>query len=157
MTLGSTKFAAMASFLLGFLAGTAPVFAKDTKEAPLIEEGAQVDFGMIAPSAQAGTIAITNSGSQLCSPTLQCLGGQHLGLIYVTGRKDELVTILIGNALLSNGNAIMRARFSPSQPYLILRPGRRKNEFSVSGNLTVEPNQRAGRYVGTYDIIVEYQ
>lgn len=134
-----------------------PGQAKNTNQAPQVEEGAQVDFGLVAASDQAGTIAVTPSGGQLCSPGLSCLGGQREGLIYVTGRKDELATIIIGAAVLTNGSATMLARFTPSEPYLILRPGRRKNSFTVAGTLAIEPHQPEGNYSGTYDIIVEYQ
>lgn len=141
----------------GWAAGGAPLAAKSRGSAPQVEEGVQVDFGSVASSDQPGTIAITPSGGQLCSPALTCLGGQREGLIYVTGNKDELVTILIGDALLSNGSATLLAQFSPSEAYLILRPGRRKNAFTVSGTLALEPHQPEGSYSGTYDIIVEYQ
>ena len=77
--------------------------------------------------------------------------------LYVTGRKDELATIVIGDALLTNGSATMLARFTPSEPYLVLRPGRRKNSFTVIGTLSIEPHQSQGTYEGSYDIIVEYQ
>ena len=134
-----------------------PGQAENAMQGPLVEEGAQVDFGLVAASDQAGTIAITPSGGQLCSPGLSCLGGQHEGVIYVTGRKDELATIVIGDALLTNGSATMLARFTPSEPYLVLRPGRRKNSFTVIGTLSIEPHQSQGTYEGSYDIIVEYQ
>ena len=131
--------------------------AQGTGPVPLVEEAAPVDFGLVVPSAQPGTIAVTPSGTQLCSPGLTCLGGQRLGVIYVTGRKDQLVTILIGSAVLSNGEATLQAQFRSSEPYLILRPGQRKNQFAVSGTLAIDPGQPAGAYVGTYDIIAEYQ
>lgn len=137
--------------------GWAPIAAQQSTTAPIVEEGAQVDFGIVVPSGEAGAISITPGGAQLCSPTLTCLGGQREGLIYVTGVKDELVTILIGDALLSNGSATLHARFRPSDPYFILRPGRRQNAFGVTGTLSIEPHQPAGSYSGTYDIIVEYQ
>jgi hypothetical protein len=75
----------------------------------------------------------------------------------VTGPKDYMVGILLAPARLTNGRGgTMVALPRPSQSTMVLDPGKRKNQFTVGGTLTLLPAQAEGAYRGSYEVMVEY-
>jgi len=134
-----------------------PAHAENEKAAPTVEIGADLAFGIVSAGEAQGQVEVLPAGAQRCSGAVICLGGQRPGLVYVTGRKDYIVSIVLGNAELSNGKNHLTARLSPSDAFLVLEPGHGKNRFTVGGTLTLDARQAEGAYSGTYDLIVEYQ
>lgn len=131
--------------------------ADTRKSAPIVEAAADISFGMVAASATGGTIELTPSGVARCTAGLQCLGGERAGLFYVTGPKDYMVGIVLAPAQLTNGrgNSLL-ALPKASQSTMVLDPGKRKNQFSVGGTLTLSAAQPEGAYTGSYEVMVEY-
>jgi len=132
----------------------APASARDV---PVIEIGTDLAFGAATAANGPGSIVVTPQGTQSCLGAIDCLGGQRPGLFYVTGRKDEMVVILLSDLVLSSNGERMTARLVPSDSILVLRPGNRKNSFTVGGTLEIGARQPAGSYSGTYDVTIEYQ
>lgn len=133
------------------------VHADTRKQAPIVEAATDISFGMVAATPSGGTITLTPSGTIICTAGLQCLGGQRAGLFYVTGPKDYMVGILLTPAHLINGRGdAMTATPKASQSTMVLNPGKRKNQFSVGGTLTLSPAQAEGAYQGSYEVMVEY-
>lgn len=131
--------------------------ADTRKQAPIVEAATDISFGMVAATPTGGTMTLTPSGTLHCAAGLQCLGGERNGLFYVTGPKDYMVGILLTPAHLANGrgDAVMVVP-KASQSTMVLNPGKRKNQFSVGGTLTLLPAQPEGAYQGSYDVMVEY-
>lgn len=149
---------AMAAIALNLSPLPANLAHADTrKQAPIVEAAIDISFGMIAAGPTGGTIEVTPSGIARCTAGLQCLGGERAGLFYVTGPKDYMVGILLTPARLTNGRGnILSARLKASQASMVLDPGKRKNQFSVGGTLTLAATQPEGAYAGSYEVMVEY-
>lgn len=149
---------AIAALILGLSSLPGGIAHADTrKQAPIVEAATDISFGMIAATPSGGTILLKPSGTLRCAAGLQCLGGERAGLFYVTGPKDYMVGIMLTPARLKNGrgDAIMAVP-QASQASMVLNPGKRKNQFSVGGSLTLSPAQPEGAYRGSYDVMVEY-
>jgi hypothetical protein len=149
---------AMAAIALNLSPLPGQVAQADTrKSAPIVEAATDLSFGMVAATPSGGTITLTPSGVIRCSAGLQCLGGERAGLFYVTGPKDYMVGIMLTPARLVNGRGdAMTAAPKASQSTIVLDPGKRKNQFSVGGTLTLSAAQREGAYQGSYEVMVEY-
>ncbi|CCW17867.1 hypothetical protein EBBID32_22160 [Sphingobium indicum BiD32] len=131
--------------------------ADTRKSAPIVEAATDISFGMVAATSSGGTITLTPSGVMRCSAGLQCLGGERTGLFYVTGPKDYMVGILLTPAQLTTARGdAMLAIPKASQSTMVLNPGKRKNQFSVGGTLTLSAAQPEGAYIGSYEVMVEY-
>lgn len=147
----------IATALGGILTMSAPALADMRKDDALIEKGSDLSFGLVAGSDTAGTATVTPAGATSCAGGIRCLGEARPALFYLTGPKDAMVGIAVSPALLSNGKgASLSAALTPSDAVLILRPGKRKNSFTVGGTLGLPARVPAGNYAGSYSLIVEY-
>lgn len=147
----------IATALGGILMMSAPAWADTRKDDAVIEKGRDLSFGLVAGGDTAGTATVTPTGATSCSGGVRCLGDASPALFYLTGPKDEMVGIAVSPALLRNGRGVsLSAALTPSDAVLVLRPGKRKNSFTVGGTLSLPARVPAGNYVGSYSLIVEY-
>jgi Mat/Ecp fimbriae major subunit len=118
---------------------------------------AQLDFGIVAPGAGAGTVTMgTGSGTPTCSAGLTCVGGGSRGTFDLTAAAGYSVDITVDTSTsLSNGAQSMTLTLAPGAATIIANGG--TQTFYVGGSLAVGANQAAGTYVGTYDVSAEYQ
>ena len=149
----AATIAAFASGLWGV-----PALASNSASAPSVELVREISFGTIATGSGSGEVIVTTDGALRCTGGLQCLGGQAAGSFVITGTKDEIVSIMVTPSRLDDGNGHqLTATFTPSARTLVLLPGNARNPFTVGGTLSAPAGLAEGSYIGTFDVIVDYQ
>lgn len=129
-----------------------------------------LDFGVIAPSAtQPGTVLVRRGAnySSACSPELTCLAPGNRARFSVFGWPFLVYTISGPQSVTLNGpnGATMIAtgfvgagsgNDTAWRGYQVINKNG-KQIFNIGAVLTVNPNQPAGTYTGSFTITVDYQ
>ena len=155
--LGAMAAAAMAS--TGAQAATATATA-DVRiiAAVQLQQTDGLDFGIVAPSAVAGTVTINTASNGRNCAQVTCVGTASRGRFIVTGSSvgyPILITVPASVSLTSTAGSPMLVTLSPSN--LTLNSSATAQEFFVGGVLNVGSNQAAGAYTGSYVVTADYQ
>jgi Mat/Ecp fimbriae major subunit len=119
-----------------------------------------LDFGLIASSADEGTVALGGSDTRTCSSEVVCVGTASRGKFNVSaaaagqvialGFTDDTIS-LTGPA----GSTPMEVSLSLSTSQITFDAAALEDVF-VGGTLTVGGGQAAGEYSGTYQVTADY-
>jgi hypothetical protein len=123
-----------------------------------IAQDAGLDFGVIVPSINPGTVAIDTGGTKTCdSANVSCVSGGAAGAFTATGTAAQNVSISVvaSSSLTGPGTAMTLDGLATSASTGTLN-GSGQVSFTVGGTLHVNANQAAGTYNGNYDVTVNY-
>jgi hypothetical protein len=130
-----------------------------------------LDFGDIIPGSTGGTVTVSVTGGRTSTGGVTLVGASHHPAIFVgQGRRNQMIELSFGSPtiqLTGPGSPMTVSLFVIGEVDGSLnrnRPGRyrittRNGNFSfpVGATLSVNANQRAGLYTGTFDVIYEFQ
>ena len=155
--LGAMAAAAMAS--TGAQAATENATAEvDIIAAVQLQQTNGLDFGVIAPGAVAGTVAIPATSNARTCVQVTCVGTPSRGRFTVTGSSGGypiLITVPPSVSLTSTAGSPMLVTLVSSTT--TLNSSATAQEFFVGGVLHVGSNQAAGAYTGSYVVTADYQ
>ncbi len=117
-----------------------------------------LDFGVVASSAVAGTVALpATSNTRACSAGVTCVGTALRGRFTVSGATSGYVVAISvpASTTLSSGGNNMTLSLTPSITSFTSTGA--AEVFYVGGSLAVGANQAAGTYTGTYAVSADYQ
>jgi Mat/Ecp fimbriae major subunit len=152
--------AAIAMVSTGANAATQTATAEvDIIAAVTLTQNAGLDFGVVATSATSGTVIMpTTTDTRSCSAGVTCAAGTaRRGQFTVSNATSGyLVNIVVPPSTTLN--------FSGNTMNLVLLPSMTAftstgadQVFYVGGTLSVNANQPAGTYTGTYSVSADYQ
>jgi hypothetical protein len=127
---------------------------------------ADLEFGALMPSAAAGTVVINpTTGARTTTGGVTGASGSYFPAHFATaGSPNQHITIRLPNSNRTltrvGGGATMTARTfrRDNTPPVSARLDANGNfEFRVGATLNVGANQMPGRYVGSFDVEVNYQ
>ena len=125
-----------------------------------ILQGTVLNFGMLVPSALAGSVDVTFGGARTCNANVTCVGtgAAAAGSFTVSGYANQTVTFAVSapTTLTGPGTAMALSGLTPSAASASTGAGG-SVVFTVGGTLTVGANQAAGVYNGTYTVTADYQ
>lgn len=152
-------FAAAALVSTGAHAATQTATAEvDIIAAVQLAQNDGLDFGVVASSAAAGTVALpTTSNTRTCSAGVTCVGTALRGRFTVSGATSGYVVAITVPATtsLTGAGPAMNVALTPSITSFTSTGA--AQEFFVGGTLSVGANQAAGTYTGTYNVSADYQ
>lgn len=163
--LNKTKFALLGVVAAAAMASTGAQAATQTASAEVdivaavqLAQNDGLDFGVVASSGTAGTVALpTTSNTRTCSAGVTCVGTALRGRFTVSGATSSYVvaiTVPASTTLNSGANSIVLS-LTPSMTTFTSTGA--AQEFFVGGSLAVGANQAAGTYTGTYSVSADYQ
>ncbi|MDX9862163.1 MAG: DUF4402 domain-containing protein [Rhodospirillales bacterium] len=169
-TVAKRIVAVAAGFALGSMAATAAqaqtsasatTGASVTIAAPIaVTKTADLSFGMVVPSATAGTVVVSAAGVRSVSGGVSEFGGTVTAAAYsVTGYASNAYAIALPTTatLTGPGSTTMTAgTFTHSAGSSPALDSSGNGTFSVGATLSVGANQAAGAYSGTFDVSVNY-
>lgn len=120
---------------------------------------ADLDMGLVAVGAQAGTVTLEASGTRTCSAELTCVGTATPGSFQVTNATDGFVidiTVDATTTLSGTGGDDMTLTLNPDATSITFDSAALQT-ISVGGILAVNASQGAGVYTGTYNVSADYQ
>lgn len=155
--MGMVAVAAMAS--TGAHAATQTATAEvDIIAAVQLIQNDGLDFGVVASSSVAGTVALpATATTRTCSASVTCVGTALRGRFTVSNAANGYtvgITVPTSTTLNSGGNSMTLA-LAPSMASFVSNGA--AQEFFVGGTLNVGANQAAGTYTGTYSVSADYQ
>lgn len=155
--MGMVAVAAMAS--TGAHAATQTATAEvDIIAAVQLAQNDGLDFGVVASSATAGTVALpTTSNTRTCSAGVTCVGTALRGRFTVSNAASGYtvgISVPASTTLTSGANTMALA-LTPSMTSFASTGA--AQVFFVGGTLSVGANQAAGTYTGTYNVSADYQ
>ena len=141
--------------LAGAMAG--PVRAAPAAAELRAMEIRPLNFGMIVVDDVAGVITVAPDGNESCL-NLRCVSAGHPGIIRISGADDYAVQVLVSDATLRgpNGGEMQLTPLLGGQ-MVSLRPENKGLDLPIGGKLSVGALQEAGRYLGTFEVTIEYQ
>ncbi len=119
---------------------------------------AQLNLGLVAATATAGTVTIpVSANTQSCSGVV-CLGGSSRGSFQVTAAANNAVIDLSADAstTLTGPGANMALGLFLSKNSITFNSASLETVY-VGGALDVAANQVAGTYTGSYNVTANYQ
>lgn len=121
-----------------------------------VTPGTAMAFGTIAPAAAGGTVVLTAAGTIPAVAGFAFAGSPTAGTFTVSGASGQPVNITFssGNSLTGPGTAMPLGSFTTSGAPATF--GAASFTLNVGASLTVNPNQTAGSYSGTYTVSVDY-
>lgn len=122
----------------------------------VVSQTAAMNFGDLSVGATGGTLTLDIGGGLTPSIDIDTAGGTvQVGSYNVTGENGKVYTISFPGpgTLASGGNTMTVSGFTDSAG----GTGTVPSSFDVGGTLNVAPNQPAGIYTGTYEIMVNYE
>jgi hypothetical protein len=127
-----------------------------------ITQAAAMDFGDVAADPLAATTVELTTGGTTSSPDGASVGGTPAaGSFDVTGAANAAYDISLpadGTVVLNGaGTAMPVDSFTSSVGTSSTLDGTGAENFTVGAILTINANQAAGNYTGTYDVNVNYQ
>jgi hypothetical protein len=163
--LNKSKIALMGMVAVAAMASTGAHAATQTETAEVdilaavqLAQNDGLDFGTVASSAAAGTVALpTTSNTRACSAGVTCVGLAQRGSFTVSSATSSYtvaITVPASTTLTSGGNS-MNLALTPSMTSFVSTGA--AQEFFVGGTLSVGANQAAGTYTGTYNVSADYQ
>ena len=163
--LNKTKVALLGAIAVAAMASTGAQAATQTANAEVdiiaavqLAQNDALDFGVVASSATAGTVALpTASNTRTCSAGLTCVGTALRGRFTVSGATSGYVVAISVPAtttLTSGANTLSLGLTSSTTTFTSTGA---PQVFYVGGTLAVGANQAAGNYTGTYTVSADYQ
>ena len=121
-----------------------------------ITPGTAMAFGTIAPAAAGGAVVLTAAGTIPAVAGFAFAGSPAAGTFTVSGASGQPVNVTFssGNTLTGPGTAMPLGSFTSSGAPATF--GASSFTLNVGATLTVNPNQTAGSYAGTYTVSVDY-
>ncbi len=154
---GMVAAAAMAS--TGAHAATQTATAEvDIIAAVQLAQNDGLDFGVVASSTTAGTVALpTASNTRTCSGGVTCVGTALRGRFTVSNATTGYTVAISvpASTTLTSGANTMALTLTPSMTSYASTGI--AQVFFVGGTLSVGANQAAGTYTGTYNVSADYQ
>jgi len=160
-----TKLAAASVATLGFAVTGSTAFATDQtgnasaqiQTAISIVEDTQMDFGIIAVDADAGTVTISSAGVVSGPGDYSFSGSPAAGTFTASGDASTAVSISFTNGSLTGpGTAMTLNNFTHDAGGSPTTDGSGDLTFNVGADLVVGASQVAGAYTGTYTVTVNY-
>ncbi len=119
-----------------------------------------LDFGVVAASAAGGTVTIgAASGATPSATGVIAIGGGAPASFQVTqATNGEVIDLTVGNpaALTGPGAPIALSGLTLSNASITFNSASLQTVY-VGGTISLNPNQVAGTYTGTFDVTAEYQ
>lgn len=163
--LNKTKFALLGVVAAAAMASTGAQAATQTASAEVdivaavqLAQNDGLDFGVVASSGTAGTVALPiGSNTRICSAGVTCVGTALRGRFTVSGATTGYVVAINvpASTTLNSGANNMLLSLVPSMTSFTAGAG--PQEFFVGGSLAVGANQAAGTYTGSYNVSADYQ
>ena len=128
-----------------------------------LTETTQMDLGVVASSATAGTVVLPDSSNtRTCSGGVTCIGTAARGAFEVSGAATGYVISynVAASTSLTGPGAAMALTLDPSGTATstgTFTATAAATTFYVGGSLSVAANQAAGTYTGTYAVTANYQ
>lgn len=130
-----------------------------------IEKNSDLNFGSFAPGATGGTVSVELNGSRSVTGSVTLLNqvGALRAAFTVTGKPNDRYYVKFptddGSTSIpltgpTDAEPMKITSFVHNATGILNASG--KETFSVGGTLAVNPNQPAGTYTGTFDVIVAY-
>lgn len=119
-----------------------------------------LDFGSVANNGTGGTVAINPAtGARNCASGLVCSGASGVAAFHVVGEANLPVGISFTNTTFNlqgptPADTMPIALLSQFSTLSLSSTG--VADFNVGGTITVAPNQAAGAYQGTLEVVVLY-
>ena len=122
----------------------------------VVTAGTAMAFGSIAPSAAGGAVVLQPNGTIPAVVGFAFGGAPAAGTFSVSGASGQPVNISFssGNTLTGPGTAMPLGTFTTSGAPATF--GASAFTLNVGATLTVNANQTAGAYNGTYTVSVDY-
>jgi hypothetical protein len=160
-----TKVALLGAMTVAAIASTGARAATQTANAEVdiiaavqLAQNDSLDFGVVASSTSAGTVALpADTNTRVCSAGVTCVGTAQRGRFTVSGAASGfVVAITVPTSMtLSSGGNNMTLALTPS--ITSFTSAGTPREFFVGGSLSVSAGQAAGNYTGTYAVSADYQ
>jgi spore coat protein U-like protein len=130
-----------------------------------IVKNSDLNFGSFAPGATGGTVSVELNGSRSVTGSVTLLNqvGALRAAFTVTGKPNDRYYVKFptddGSTSIpltgpTDAEPMKITSFVHNATGILNASG--KETFSVGGTLAVNPNQPAGEYTGTFDVIVAY-
>ncbi|MBK7161938.1 MAG: DUF4402 domain-containing protein [Sphingomonadales bacterium] len=132
----------------------------DVLAAVAITVDAPLDFGVVAASATGGTVTIGASAAATAAGTgVIAISGSSAGRFHVSqATNGETIDLTVGNpsSLTGPGAPIALSGLGLSTSSIVYSSTTPETVY-VGGTISLNPNQTAGAYTGTFDVTAEYQ
>jgi hypothetical protein len=132
----------------------------DVLAAVAITVDSGLDFGIVAASATGGTVTIGASSAATAVGTgVIAISGSSAGSFHVSqATNGETIDLTVGNpsSLTGPGAPIALSGLGLSASSIVYSSTTPETVY-VGGTISLNPNQTAGAYTGTFDITAEYQ
>jgi len=125
-----------------------------------VNQVSDLDFGSIANNGAGGTANLSPaSGALSCSAGLICAASGIRASFHVDGAANQPVSISFTDSNIDlqgpGATDLMPLALSTVAGPFVLN-GTGDLDFDVGGTLTVDPNETAGTYIGTLEVVVLY-
>lgn len=119
-----------------------------------------LNFGVVAASAAGGTVSLAAASGATPSATgvIAISGGAPASFQVTQATNGELIDLTVGNAaaLTGPGAPIALSGLALSNASITFNSASLQTVY-VGGTISLNPNQVAGTYTGTFDVTAEYQ
>ena len=145
-------------------AADATASAAATIAAPIsISKVSDLEFGLIAPTASAGTVTVSTAGSRTGDANVDLLSGdtESAASFSVSGEADQTFALVVPTSAVlsatgSSGGADMTATLSDDAAATPTLDGSGAATVNVGAALAVGANQAADAYSGSFTVTVSY-
>jgi Mat/Ecp fimbriae major subunit len=129
-----------------------------------VTEDTQMNFGVLAPTNTAGTVALTTAGVRTCNANVTCINGigtVAAGAFHASGAVGANITLSVDTSTTLNNTSgtgsmtLNGISLSAASGTGVLNASGRF-DFTVGGTLNVGANQNSGVYTGTYNVTANY-
>lgn len=134
--------------------------AVDVLAAVELTEYQRLDFGVVAASAAGGTVTVGASGAALPVGTgvLAISGGAAARFRVTQATNGSVIALTVGNpAPLTGPGANIALSGLTLSANSITYNSATPQDIYVGGTISLNPNQVAGVYTGSFDVTAEYQ
>ncbi|MBP6379548.1 DUF4402 domain-containing protein [Sphingorhabdus sp.] len=119
-----------------------------------------LDFGVVAASAAGGTVSLGAASGATPSATgvIAISGGAPASFQVTQATNGEVIDLTVGNPapLTGPGADIALSGLTLSNASITFNSASLQTVY-VGGTISLNPNQVAGTYTGTFDVTAEYQ
>ena len=119
-----------------------------------------LDFGVVAASAAGGTVQLSaaSGATPSASGVIAISGGAPASFQVTQATNGEVIDLTVGNPapLTGPGADIALSGLTLSNASITFNSASLQTVY-VGGTISLNPNQVAGTYTGTFDVTAEYQ